>query len=143
MLFWEKLRSFSTLYEKITDPVKEQYHLTQMEFDILMFLHNNPTYKTANDMVRVRHLTKSHVSASVTSLEKKGLLEGSFAEGNRKSIQLTLTPAADEIVSAGKVAQTAYADALTQGFTQAEKDEFRELFLRMCANADAEIERRA
>ena len=143
MIFWDKLKAFSTLYEKLAEPVKQQYQLTQLEFDILMFLHNNPQYKTANDMVRVRHLAKSHVSTSVASLQKKGLLEGSHAEGNRKSICLELTSAAAGIVSAGKAVQTAYAAALISGFSEAEKEQFRELFLRICENADAELERRA
>ena len=32
---------------------------------ILLFLANNPEYDTASEIVRVRQLTKSHVSASI------------------------------------------------------------------------------
>ena len=142
MIFWDKLKSFSSLYERLTEPVRERYHLTQLEFDILMFLHNNPQYKTANDMVRVRRLTKSHVSTSVSSLQKKGLLARSYREGNRKSIQLELTPAATEIISIGIQAQAAYGDILIRGFSEAEREQFASLFLRICANADAELDRR-
>ena len=142
MIFWDKLKSFSTLYEKLAEPVKEQYRLTQLEFDILMFLHNNPQYKTAGDMVRVRRLTKSHVSTTVASLEKKGLLEKICSEKNRKSIQLKLTPAADQIIAAGKTVQGDYGNILIDGFSEAEKNQFIELFLRICSNADAALDRR-
>ena len=142
MNYWDRLRAFSVLYEKVTEPVRERYHLTRMEFDILMFLHNNPLYTTASDIVRVRRLTKSHVSASAASLEEKGLLEGRYAEGNRKSIRLRLTPAAAEIVTEGKKAQADYGEALLRGFTEAEREQFKAMFLRTCANADAELERR-
>ena len=142
MIFWERLKSFSALYEKLTEPIREEYDLTQLEFDILMFLYNNPQYKTANDVVRVRRLAKSHVSTSVASLKKKGLLAGSYMEGNRKSIRLERTPAAAEIVSAGAAAQNAYGEILARGFSETEKEQFRELFLRICDNANTELERR-
>ena len=116
MIFWDNIKSFSTLYEKLSEPVREQHHLTQMEFDILMFLHNDPQYCTASDIVRIRRITKSHVSASVSSLVEKGLLERSHTEKDRKSIRLKLTPAAAEIVSAGTAVQTAYSEILSKGF---------------------------
>ena len=42
---------------------------------ILMFLHNNPQYNTAADIVKVRKSTKSHVSTSLKDLEGKGMVE--------------------------------------------------------------------
>ena len=40
-----------------------------------MFLHNNPQYNTAADIVKVRKSTKSHVSTSLKDLEGKGMVE--------------------------------------------------------------------
>lgn len=40
-----------------------------------MFLHNNPQYNTAADIVKVRKSTKSHVSISLKDLEGKGMVE--------------------------------------------------------------------
>ena len=45
-----------------------------MEYDILMFLHNNPQHNTAAEIVKVRKSTKSHVSISLKNLESKGLV---------------------------------------------------------------------
>lgn len=42
---------------------------------ILRFLHNNPQYNTAADIVKVRKSTKSHVSTSLKNLEGKGMVE--------------------------------------------------------------------
>ena len=142
MAFWDKMKIFSTLYEQLTEPVREQYHLTQLEFDILMFLYNNPQYNTANDIVKVRRLTKSHVSTSVASLEQKELIERSCAPLNRKSILLKLAPPAAEIISAGLAVQASYSEILLHGFSDAEQKQFHELFLRICENADAELNRR-
>ncbi len=45
--------------------------LTHMEYDILMFLHNNPQHNTAAEIVKVRKSTKSHVSSSLKNLESR------------------------------------------------------------------------
>lgn len=63
------------LYNSKLKPIADHYGLTSMEFSILLFLANNPEYDTATEIVTIRHLTKSHVSASVRSLEEKGLLK--------------------------------------------------------------------
>ena len=55
------------LYENMVSPVCEKYELTYMEFTVLMFLANNPQYDTATQIVRYRHLAKSHVCLLYTS----------------------------------------------------------------------------
>ena len=62
------------LYENMVSPVCEKYELTYMEFTVLMFLANNPQYDTATQIVRYRHLAKSHVSVSIRSLQERGLI---------------------------------------------------------------------
>ena len=51
--------------------VCDKYHLNQMEYNILMFLYNNPQHNTAADIVKIRKSTKSHVSTAIKELEKK------------------------------------------------------------------------
>ena len=65
MNFWEDQKIVTSFYSQCVKPVCEKYGLTRMEFDILMFLSNNPEYNTASDIVRIRLLTKSHVSISL------------------------------------------------------------------------------
>lgn len=55
------------LYSRMLTPLLERYRLTQLEMDILLFLANNPEHDTARDMVELRHLAKSHVSAGWTA----------------------------------------------------------------------------
>ena len=47
MIFWERQKSLTAFYEACTKPVRDAYDLTQMQFNILMFLHNNPQFDTA------------------------------------------------------------------------------------------------
>ncbi|WP_417407599.1 hypothetical protein [Hominenteromicrobium sp.] len=46
MIFWERQKSLTAFYEACTKPVRDAYDLTQMQFNILMFLHNNPQFDT-------------------------------------------------------------------------------------------------
>ena len=102
MIFWERQKSLTAFYEACTKPVRDAYDLTQMQFNILMFLHNNPQFDTAGDLVKTRHLTKSHVSTALKELEARGWIEAYYAAGNRKSQHLRITKSAEAVIAAGK-----------------------------------------
>ena len=51
MFFWDKHKTITDCYELLAKGVCEKYKLTQMEYDILMFLHNNPQHNTAAEIV--------------------------------------------------------------------------------------------
>ena len=54
MHFGDQHKTITCYYETLTRSVCDQYVLTQMEYDILMFLYNNSQYKTAADIVKDR-----------------------------------------------------------------------------------------
>ena len=112
-----------SLYTAMVNSVCEKHGLTYMEFTVLMFLANNPQFDTASDIVRYRHLTKSHVSMSVRSLEDKGLLRGEHHEPNRRTIHLTVQVSAGSIVSDGRAAQSEYGKILFSGFSNSKYDQ--------------------
>ena len=118
--FFIRSRGLGKLYARLFTPLLEEWGLTQTEADILLFLANNPGYDTARDMAEKRHLAKSHISAGIEALAGRGLLERSWQEGNRKTIHLRLTAAADPIVEEGRALQRRYGELLFRGFTQEE-----------------------
>ena len=87
MYFWDKHKTITSYYELLSGEVCDHYGLTQMEYDILMFLHNNPQHNTAAEIVKIRKSTKSHVSTSLKDLENKGLI--TTADNTRKKVQIT------------------------------------------------------
>ena len=109
-----------SLYEKSVMPVCKTYGLTYMEFTVLMFLQNNPKYDTAAQLVKIRRLSKSHVSVSVKGLQEKGLVKGVYYPGNQKTLHLQLTKKAAPVVEAGLAAQKAFGASLVRGFTPEE-----------------------
>lgn len=88
MFFWDQHKTITSCYELFTRKVCDRYQLTQMEYDILMFLHNNPKHNTAADIVKIRKSTKSHVSTSLKALENKGLIERIRAPGIKSILRL-------------------------------------------------------
>ena len=88
MYFWDKHKTITSYYELLSGEVCDQYEITQMEYDIIMFLHNNPHHNTAAEIVRIRKSTKSHVSSSLKKLENKGLIKRKQSKDNKKHIEI-------------------------------------------------------
>ena len=137
---FEHFFSGQNLYERTVMPVCREIGLTYMEFTVLMFLANNPQYDTAAQIVKVRHLTKSHVSISVKGLQERGLVQGVHFPGNQKTLHLRLTEAAMPVVEAGVAAQKEFGAILARGFTQEEIENLQKLTEKLHENIKREEE---
>lgn len=142
MHFWDRHKTITCYYETLTRSVCEQYELTQMEYDILMFLYNNPLYNTAADIVKVRKSTKSHVSTSLKLLEDRGLVEKKQSEDNKKHVEIFLLDSAQEIVQAGLDVQKEFVNNMFQGLTAEEMVMCKRVFHKICNNAENHLKDR-
>ena len=70
--FAEKL---SKAYSETCKPLCHELNIPQTAFDILLFLANNPEYKTARDIVEIRKIKANLVSVNVDKLVNEGYLE--------------------------------------------------------------------
>ena len=120
MHFWDRHKTITGYYESLTSTICDKYDLTQMEYDILMFLHGNPEFNTAADIVKIRKSTKSHVSTSLKSLENKGLIEKKQSESNKKHIEIFVTESAKSIIYEGIDTQKRFAHDVLKGFSDEE-----------------------
>jgi len=105
-------------YARLMDPLCKKWSLTRNELDVLLFLANNPSYDRAVDIVQNRGLSKSHVSLSISNLERRGLLTRTEDPNDRRTIHLALTDSAREVTEAGQMAQKRFFSYLHQGVTQ-------------------------
>ena len=135
---FEHIFAGQNLYEQTVMPVCKAYGLTYMEFTVLLFLANNPQYDTAAQIVKIRRLTKSHVSISVKGLQERGLVEGYYFPGNQKTLHLRLTEAAKPVVAAGQAAQMEFGTKLTRGFTEEEVAQLQTLIDKLHENMKQE-----
>lgn len=136
MFFWDQHKTITSCYEMLTRKVCEKYQLTQMEYDILIFLHNNPQHNTAAEIVKIRKSTKSHVSSSLKNLENRGLVERIQSVDNKKHIEIVLLEKTVPIIEDGIKVQKEFAKTLLQGLSEEEKRICVEVFNKICKNAD-------
>ena len=139
MYFWDKHKTITSYYELLSGKVCDKYELTQMEYDILMFLHNNPQNNTAAEIVKIRKSTKSHVSTSLKNLENKKLIERKQSEENKKHVEIFLLDKAELIVEEGINAQKQFAQNVLSGLTEEEKDMCLRVFNKICNNAEEHL----
>ena len=112
-------------YARLLEPICKKWNLTRNELDVILFLANNPDYDRAVDIVNHRGLAKSHVSMSVTNLERLGLVERVPDPTDRRTIHLKLTEKAKEITECGCRVQQQFMDYLHQGVTQEQMEMMR------------------
>lgn len=135
---FEHFHAGEVLYERMVMPVCKAHGLTYMEFTVLMFLANNPQYDTAAQIVKIRQLSKSHVSLSLKGLQRRKLVEGHYFPGNQKTLHLRLTEAAATIVQQGTAAQKEFGAKLIRGFTPEEVQLLQSLIGRIHENMKLE-----
>lgn len=133
---WEHQNAVKTLYAKCIGPVCVKHNLTRMELDILLFLANNPCFDTATDIIEVRYLSKSQVSASIKSLEKAGYIRKSYTEENHKTAHLLICEGTSLIIQDGRDAQERFLEIMLQGFTQEQIDAMRQYNAHILENID-------
>lgn len=118
MHFWDEHKTITRYYEMKVSGVCEKYQLRQLEYDILMFIYNNPEYNTAADIVRIRKSTKSHVSTSLKVLEDRGFIERRIDKDNKKHVTIHLLQLANEVIEDGIWAQKEFAQDMFEGLVK-------------------------
>lgn len=132
----EHQNAFKTLYSKCVGPVCQKHNITRMELDILLFLANNPCFDTATDIIEIRYLSKSQVSASVNLLHERGYLKKEYQEHNRKTAHLRICAQASEIVEDGRKAQERFFSIMVWGIPEGELDIMKQCMEHMQKNID-------
>ena len=108
-------RKLALAYNAVCKPLCRELGLSKTAFDILMFLGNNPAYKTARDVVELRCLKANLVSVNVDKLVQEGYLTRQPVAGDRRKTALACTPRAQEVIRRGRQLQTAFFDSLFRG----------------------------
>ena len=109
-------------YSVMCKPLCQEIKLPQTAFDILMFLSNNPQYKTARDIVKVRKIKANLVSINVDKLVKEGYLERKEVAEDRRKTELVSTSKADFIIEKGRLVQKTFKDLLFNNMDDSVKE---------------------
>ena len=134
--------SFKTAqaYSAMCKPLCQELKLPQTAFDILMFLYNNPEYKTARDIVEIRNIKANLVSVNVEKLVQDGYIERQAVEKDRRKTELACTEKAQSIIEQGRRMQDDFIRRLMAGLEEEKLEIFFEVIDTMNENLDAILE---
>ena len=133
-------RKLNQAYSAVCKPLCRELELPQTAFDILMFLGNNPAYKTAGEIVELRHIKANLVSVHVDRLVRDGYLTRQPAAGDRRKTELLCTEKAQDIISRGRQVQEAFSQRLLSHMTDAQRQAFAEALNQIEENLDEILE---
>ena len=127
-------------YSVMCKPLCQKIKLPQTAFDILMFLSNNPQYKTARDIVEVRKIKANLVSVNVDKLVNEGYLERKSVEGDRRKVNLICTEKSKEIIQEGQKLQQSFVEKLFEGMDEDTRKALQKGMAHMEANIEKMLE---
>ena len=136
----ETAKKFSLAYRQVCRPLCRELGLPQTAFDILMFLGNNPAYKTARDIVEMRRIKANLVSVHVDRLVREGYLERQQVPGDRRKTLLLCTDKAQPVIAKGRLLQEEFFEKLLDGMDEEERNAFSAALHRIGENLDAILE---
>ena len=134
--YFDVMAAAKKSYSRLLEPVCESWQLTRNELDVMLFLHNNPEFDRAADIVSRRGLAKSHVSLSVTNLEKRELLVRHYDEQDRRIAHLKLTETGAGIAEKARQKQLRFFSTLYEGITEEEFLLWRSVTEKVCGNIE-------
>ena len=97
----EYSRKMIQSYNEIFKPLCHRVKLSQTAIDILLFLANNPEFKTARDIVEIRHIKANLVSMNVDKLVSDGFLVRRSGDGDRRKTEVVYSETALRVIGAG------------------------------------------
>lgn len=127
------------LYENCLEEVRQRYHLSRIELQIMCFLHNNPTQNTIIQISSMRMLSKGNVSRGVELLIQRDYLERCVDENDRRVVHLILKESANDLIKEIDQAMHSFFSILFEQFTQEEYEVFRLLHQKMSENVLKEL----
>lgn len=130
------IQKMSLAYSKKCKPLCQELGLPQTAFDILMFLANNPMYKTASDIVEVRKIKANLVSVNVEKLVQEGYLKRETVKGDRRKTQLICTDKAQPVIRKGRTVQESFLELLFESTDEETRKLFFEVMDLMGKNLD-------
>lgn len=127
-------------YSEVCKPLCKELGLPQTAFDILMFLGNNPDYKTASEIVEIRRLKANLVSVNVEKLVQEGYLTRCAVAGDPAEDGTSLHRKGSAILARGRQLQKNFSESLFAGMDEARREAFAAALAEIESNLDAILE---
>ena len=127
MISIEYLHKLLDVYNQLCRPLCQQTGIPQTSLDILMFLKNNPQYKTAADIVKIRGIKANLVSLHVERLAQEGYLERREVPGDRRKTELICTEKTENVWRQGCEIIITFIETLFSGISAESRKVFEQV----------------
>ena len=127
MISIEYIHKLLDVYNQLCRPLCQQTGIPQTSLDILMFLKNNPQYKTAADIVKIRGIKANLVSLHVERLVQEGYLERREVPGDRRKTELICTEKTENAWRHGCAIQRTFIETLFSGISAESRKVFEQV----------------
>lgn len=127
------------LYYQLCKDILQKYQITRTELDILLFLHNNPKWNSAKDIVEKRGIVKSHVSLGIEKLVTKNYVKAVQDSKDKRRYHLYILEDARNIIEDGLMIQKKFNEMIWSGLTNQEKKEFQFILRHIYHNMEEEV----
>lgn len=134
-------QQFKKLYEKCYGRLMGEYELKKIDIDVLYFLSHSGKYDTAKDIASLIYVSKAHVSKSIESLHKKGLIELLSDSFDRRYVHIRISPSGCNVVDEIKSIKQKIGSILFRGIAEKEKEYILQLGEKIAANINEELEK--
>lgn len=135
MYYLDVISTIRAYFDETIKQIASNYSLKEMEYHVLAYLGQNSDKNTASEIVKSLRATKSHISITVQSLTKKGLVEQYYSIDNNKTIRLKLTEKGKHIYQESLAGFEDYLKQSSKGFDKEEIELFRSLVNRLYINS--------
>ncbi|QSX05371.1 winged helix-turn-helix transcriptional regulator [Sedimentibacter sp. zth1] len=129
----------NSLYNNVFTKAAANAGLSKPEADVLIFIANNPQYKTARDIVIHRGLSKSCVSKAIEPLINKGLLCIKTNKKDRRFQYLSITDKANSTIEILHKAQNDYFRLITKSISSEDIEKYLYVIDKFAENAVNEL----
>ena len=133
--FMESVEKIRKAYQMYSYDIINEFNLSQIDFDIIMFLNNHKDQCTAKEFSKHKNIKPNVVSFHVDKLVSNGYLEREILSGDRRKIKLIVTSKCKDIIHKGKIMQEIFYQELTKGLDKKDIEEFRKTLNIILNNA--------
>lgn len=129
------------LVEKKSEPIMKKYDLRTVELEILIFLFQRIYGDTAKEIIKMKHMSKAHVSKSIENLKSRGFILLSEDLEDRRIVHLELTQKADEVIKESLAARDECRSIMFRGISDKEQEFINQILKRVSCNIIEELKK--
>lgn len=129
------------LLEKKSEPIMKKNDLRTVELEILIFLFQKIYGDTAKEIIKMKHMSKAHISKSIDNLKSRGFILLNEDYEDHRIVHMELTQKADEVIKESLAVRDECRNIMFRGISEKEQDLINQILKRVSCNINEELKK--